>query len=120
MRLLTAVLLRSAISSSTFGQNYTVSTFAGSELGPHDIPGLSAGLGPVRGVSVDAARDVYMPLYLYNTVVRLDAATGILTHVAGNGTYGFNGDDGPAASAPLFAPVVWRLTGPVTSISRTP
>jgi hypothetical protein len=35
-----------------------------------------------------------MSLYLYNTVVRLDAAAGILTHVAGNGTYGFNGDGG--------------------------
>ena len=86
MRLLTAVLLTSIISFSTFGQSYTVSTFAGSQLAPHNIPGISAGLGPVRGVAVDAARNVFMSLYLYNSVVRLDATTGILTLVAGNGT----------------------------------
>ena len=104
MRLLTAVLLTSIISFSTFGQTYTVSTFAGSQLGPHNIPGISAGLGPVRGVAVDAAGNVFMSLYLYNSVVRLDATTRILTLVAGNGTYGFSGDNGPATSAQLFAP----------------
>src|SRR5262245_34287593 len=44
--------------------------------------------------------NVYMPLYLYNTVMRLDAVTGILTRVAGNRTYGFNDDDGAAISTP--------------------
>jgi uncharacterized protein (TIGR03437 family) len=45
-----------------------------------------------------------MSLYLYNSVVRLDGTTGILTLVAGNGTYGYSGDDGPATSAQLLAP----------------
>ena len=39
-----------------------------------------------------------------NTVLRLDATTGILTLVAGNGTPGFSGDNGPATSAQLNSP----------------
>jgi uncharacterized protein (TIGR03437 family) len=39
-----------------------------------------------------------------NTVLRLDATTGILTPVAGNGTRGFSGDNGPATSAQLSGP----------------
>jgi hypothetical protein len=34
----------------------------------------------------------------------LDAATGVLTLVAGNGTPGFSGDNGPATSAQLYSP----------------
>ena len=37
----------------------------------------------------------------------MDAATGIITTVAGNGTLGFSGDGGPAASAALASP--WGL-----------
>lgn len=104
MRSLSACLFISVISCSLFGQTYAVSAFAGSELPPHDIPAVAAGLGPVRGVAVDAAGNVFMSLYLYNSVVRLDGTTGILTLVAGNGTYGYSGDDGPATSAQLLAP----------------
>jgi hypothetical protein len=37
--------------------------------------------------------------------MRLGAATGVLTLVAGNGTRGFNGDNGPAASAEFSNPI---------------
>ena len=40
----------------------------------------------------------------YNIVRRLGAASGVLTLVAGNGTYGFSGDNGPASSAQLAYP----------------
>jgi len=39
-----------------------------------------------------------------NTVLRLDSTTGILTRVAGNGTTGFSGDNGPATSAQFYFP----------------
>ena len=39
-----------------------------------------------------------------NTVLRLDAITGVLTLVAGNGTHGLSGDNGPATSAQLAFP----------------
>ena len=41
----------------------------------------------------------------FNNVVReVNLTTGIITTVAGNGTAGFSGDDGPATSAELFDP----------------
>jgi len=41
---------------------------------------------------------------MYAAVLRLDATTGILTRVAGNGTNGFSGDNGPAVNAQLYEP----------------
>ena len=44
-------------------------------------------------------------LYVVDTgnyrVRRTDASTGIITTVAGNGSYGFSGDGGPATDATL-------------------
>jgi sugar lactone lactonase YvrE len=51
---------------------------------------------------VDAAGNAYFTSG--NTVLRLDGITGILTLIAGNGTYGFSGDNGAAANAQLAAP----------------
>src|ERR1017187_612917 len=101
MRLLPAILLTSIILSSAFGQTYTISTFAGGGL-PVNIPGTSASLGNPRGVAVDSSGNVFF--VDQNTVLRLDAKTGILTLAAGSGTTGFSGDNGPAASAQLYFP----------------
>src|ERR1035437_6511311 len=96
--LLTAILCRSA-----WGQTYTISTFAGGAL-PVNIPGTSASLGAFvpQFLAADQAGNVFF--VIQNTVLRLDATTGILTLVAGNGTTGFSGDNGPATSAQLNGP----------------
>jgi sugar lactone lactonase YvrE len=101
MRLL-SVLLTLGISWSAWGQTYTISTFAGGAL-PVNIPGTSASLGYApRYVAADPAGNVF---FVYqNTVLRLDAATGVLTLAAGDGTTGFGGDNGPATSAQLNGP----------------
>ncbi|MGA3236246.1 MAG: hypothetical protein ABSG03_08085 [Bryobacteraceae bacterium] len=99
MRLL-PVLLTLAVSSITSAQTYTISTFAGGAL-PVDIPGTSASLSP-QSVASDPAGNLFF--VNQNTVMRLDAATGILTRVAGNGATGFSGDNGPATSAQLYFP----------------
>ena len=52
---------------------------------PVNIPGASAALGPISSVAVDPRGNAFIPLYYLNVVVRLDAATGILTLVAGTG-----------------------------------
>jgi NHL repeat/Galactose oxidase, central domain len=68
-----------------------------------DIAGTAAKLPSVRGVAVDAAGNVFFASGAYSaySVLRLDAGTGRLTSVAGNGTPGFSGDGGPATSAQL-------------------
>jgi hypothetical protein len=105
MRRLTAFLLASACSA--FGQTYTISTFAGGAL-PVNIPGTSAGLGTqglantLRGIAVDSVGNTFITTT--NAILRLDAATGLLTLFAGNGISGFSGDNGPATSAQLSYP----------------
>jgi uncharacterized protein (TIGR03437 family) len=103
MRLLPAVLLASVLSWSAWGQTYTISTFAGGAL-PVNIPGTSANLGfhVPQYIAADRTGNVFF--VDQNTVLRLDATTGILTLVAGNGTTGFSGDNGPATSAQLLYP----------------
>jgi uncharacterized protein (TIGR03437 family) len=100
MRLLPAALLTLAVSSIASGQTYTISTFAGGAL-PVSISGTSASLSPGY-VAADPAGNLFF--VDRNTVLRLDATTGILTRVAGNGTTGFSGDNGPATSAQLYFP----------------
>jgi uncharacterized protein (TIGR03437 family) len=104
MNLPAAILIALVVSSTASGQSYTISTFAGGAL-PVNIPGTTASLGvnvPVA-VASDKAGNLYFPNQ--HTVMRLDAVTGILSIVAGNGTTGFSGDNGPATSAQLHDPL---------------
>jgi len=104
MRLLPTVSLALVMSWSALGQTYTISTFAGGGL-PVNITGTSASLG--NGVPQVLAADRAGSVFFVDqdTVLRLDATTGVLTLVAGNGTYGFSGDNGPATNAQLNGPV---------------
>jgi hypothetical protein len=120
MRWRPAVLLTTVLSWSAWGQTYTIATFAGGAL-PVNIPGTSASLGSdvPQYIAADRAGNVFF--VDQNTVLRLDATTGILTLVAGNGTPGFSGDNGPAHQRPVgesreASP--WIL--PATSTSPTP
>jgi uncharacterized protein (TIGR03437 family) len=98
------------ISASIRAQNYKVYTIAGG-LQPENMPGTSAVFGQTTGVAVDAAGNVFIPLELYHMIVRLDATTGMLTRVAGNGTSGYSGDNGPATSAQLYLPTAVAVDG---------
>jgi len=59
-----------------------------------------AGLGSVSGIAVDRAGNVIFASSGYTAVFRLDSS-GILSQVAGNGSEGYSGDNGPATSAEL-------------------
>src|SRR5450631_2427018 len=98
MRLLPTIFLASILGRAAFGQAYIISTFAGGAL-PVNIPGTSASLYGPQAVAVDKAGNVFF--VDQNDVLRLDAATHVLTLVAGNGLAGFSGDNGPATSAQL-------------------
>jgi uncharacterized protein (TIGR03437 family) len=92
------------ILGQAFGQTYAISTFAGG-LMPANSPATPASIGGVTGVAVDSMGNVFLASGSLNAVLRLDVKTGLLSVVAGNGTQGFSGDNGPAASAQLSLPV---------------
>jgi hypothetical protein len=100
-RLPTAVLLAFITSWAVSGQTYTISTFAGGGL-PVNVPGTSASLYGPYGAAVDSVGNVFFADN--NEVLWLDATTGALAVVAGNGAPGFGGDDGLATSARLNSP----------------
>ncbi len=56
------------------------------------------------GLAVDAAGDVYLSDYFSARVRQVNAATGVITTIAGNGKTGFGGDGGPAGAAELNSP----------------
>ena len=64
----------------------------------------SAELDVPYGVAVDGLGDLYIADEDNNCIRRVDATTGIITTVAGNGTAGFSGDGGAATSAQLDGP----------------
>jgi len=65
-------------------------------------PATSAQLNNPAGVFVDSFGNIFIPdLYRIREVV---AATGTIETVAGNGTYCFSGDGGPATGAQLNLP----------------
>jgi uncharacterized protein (TIGR03437 family) len=94
------IILALISSVTAYGQTYTITTVAGGGL-PVRVPGTSARLAP-QAVALDRAGNVFFTNE--DTVLRLDATTGTLTLVAGNGTYGFSGDNGLATSAQLRSP----------------
>jgi hypothetical protein len=57
-----------------------------------------------NGVTLDASGNLFIADGSNLRIRRVNAATGIITTVAGNGTLGFSGDGGPATSASLSGP----------------
>ena len=84
-----------------------ISTVAGS-----GTPGFGGDSGPARqaqfalpsSVAADSLGNLYIADTFNHRIRRVDAATGIVDTVTGNGTSGFGGDDGPALQAQLDRP----------------
>ena len=86
--------------------NGTITTIAGNGTNGYSGdggPATGAQLGNPSGVAVDAVGNLYIA-DPYNDRIRKVATNGIITTVAGNGSRGYSGDDGPAASAQLSDP----------------
>ncbi len=66
-------------------------------------PAVAAALCLPSGLAVDGAGNVYIADD-ENNVIRKVSTVGIITTVAGNGTFGFSGDNGPAVDAQLNVP----------------
>lgn len=64
----------------------------------------SAQLSSPQGITTDGAGNVYIADAGNNVIRKIDAGTGNISTVAGNGTPGFSGDGGAATSAQLNNP----------------
>ncbi|MBC8549579.1 MAG: hypothetical protein H8D23_08000 [Candidatus Brocadiales bacterium] len=75
-------------------------------------PGSSGDAGPAAlaqlnspaGIAMDSAGNLFIADSANNRIRRVDASTGNITAVAGNGGLGFSGDGGPATNASFFFP----------------
>ncbi|MCL6451253.1 MAG: hypothetical protein K6T75_08180 [Acetobacteraceae bacterium] len=67
-------------------------------------PATSAQLADVHGLAFDASDNAYIADYGNRRVRRVDAATGVITTVAGSGEKGPAGAGGPAVQAALGLP----------------
>jgi uncharacterized protein (TIGR03437 family) len=63
-------------------------------------PAAQATINSPRGLEIDAQGNLYFSDYLNRRIRKIDTA-GIITTVAGNGTFGYSGDGGPATQAQL-------------------
>jgi len=86
--------------------NGTIATVAGNHTAGYAGDGgaaTSASLNEPLGVAVDAAGNIYIA-DSFNSRIRVVAANGTITTVAGNGFTGRSGDGGAATSATLNRP----------------
>ncbi len=79
------------------------STSAGSYSGDGG-PATAATLNQPGGVTSDAVGNLYIADTGNNVIRRVDAISGNITTIVGNGTAGFTGDGGPALQAELSGP----------------
>ena len=84
-----------------------ISTYAGTGgpgNGGDGGPATSATFTNPTELAIDSKDNLYLVDQGPGVVRKIDARTGIITRVAGNGTSGYSGDGGPATSAQLNAP----------------
>src|SRR6185437_5034772 len=84
-----------------------ISTYAGdpTATSPGDGgPATSAELGFVAGLAVDASNNLYISGETLETIRVVNAATGVISTIAGTGADGYGGDGGPAINAEFRSP----------------
>lgn len=89
------------------GADRIISTVAGNgALGDGGDGGQAtdAKLSTPSGIAVNAAGDIYIADIFNNRVRKVDAVSGIITTIAGNGMTGNSGNGGPATAAYLNYP----------------
>ena len=87
--------------------NGIISTVAGDGTAGYSGDGGLATSAELRypwGVTVDASGNIYIVDTNNSRIRKVTASTGIISTVAGDGTYGYSGDGGAATSAELYYP----------------
>ncbi len=67
-------------------------------------PAIQASLMNPHSIALDARGNLYVADTMNHRIRKVEAATGIITTVAGTGAIGFSGDGGPATKAGLSFP----------------
>jgi hypothetical protein len=86
------------------GAAQTVAGNGWERFGGDGFPATSASLFQPGGLAQDAGGNLYIAETGSQRIRRVDAASGLITSVAGNGFGGFSGDGGPATGARLLFP----------------
>ncbi|WP_263365803.1 NHL domain-containing protein [Edaphobacter bradus] len=84
-----------------------IDTIAGTGIGGFsgdDSQASAATLALPRGITIDPSGNLYIADSQNHRIRRIDAVTGTITTLAGDGTQSFSGDAGPAAAASLNDP----------------
>jgi len=86
-----------------------ITTIAGTGATGIVVDGIAATSADVQkpyGINLDSSGNVYFggDETGYHVIRKITVSTGIITTVAGTGSSGFSGDNGPATSASLSSP----------------
>src|SRR5438445_624384 len=102
-QVLAAGLAMAALVLAVPALSQTINTVAGGGAGDGGAA-TDASLNQPRGVALDASGNLYIADQSNLRIRKVDAASGIITTVAGNGSPAFAGDGGAATSASLNEP----------------
>ncbi len=69
-----------------------------------NAPANAAQLNLPTAIALDTTGNLYIADTANHRIRRINAMTGIITTIAGNGTQGFSGDSGPATAASIDSP----------------
>jgi trimeric autotransporter adhesin len=89
---------------SVIGVITTVAGDGSQYFGGDNGQATSAGLGKPTDVAVDALGNIYIADFLNDRIRKVTKSTGVITTVAGDGSFYFGGDNGQAVSAALRRP----------------
>ncbi len=91
-----------------------IDTVAGTDQWPYsgdNTQATSASIWTPQGIVLDAVGNLYLSDTGNNRIRRVDAQSGTITTVAGNGIQGFSGDGGPATTASIGSPAGLTMDG---------
>jgi len=81
-----------------------ITTIAGTGTANYNGDGVNTNLALPHGLTLDASGNLYLADTANQRIRRIDATTGTVTTVAGQGTQTFAGDGSPATTASLDTP----------------